>query len=124
MERSIRYALGVAVLVGGAAGCVADDAITALEYDLGGPNGVMDLFQNNSEGEVREKLADYGIEYRTSDLISDCPKYFPASDRSFWQSFDGEFYYIESNGRPSRAYKYLPPIAAEARNDSCQAAAT
>src|SRR5262245_23646 len=117
MERPIGYALGVVILV---SGCLAEDPIQALENDLGGPDGVMDMFANNSDAKAREKLSDYGIEYRTSELISDCPKYFPASDRNFWQSFDGEFYYIEGNGRPSRAYKYLPPIAAEARNDSCQ----
>src|SRR5262245_17314880 len=121
MVRTIRYVLGVAILVGGIAGCIPGDPITALEYDLGGPEGVMDMFENNSESKVREQLADYGIEYRTSELISDCPQRFPASDRNVWHSFNGEFYYIEGNGRPYRAYSYLPPIAAEARADSCQA---
>jgi hypothetical protein len=70
---------------------------------------------DNSQSEE----GDLGI--AASDLISDCPNYFPSSDRSFWQSFDGEFYYIDSSGRPLQAYKYLPPIVAEGRSDSCQA---
>src|SRR5262245_37176381 len=120
MYRAIGYALGVAILVGGTAGCTADEPITALEEELGGPEGVMDMFEKNNEAKVRETLADYGIEYRTSELISDCPQRFPASDRNVWHSFNGEFYYIEGNGRPYRAYSYLPPIAAEPRSDSCQ----
>src|SRR5262245_45256572 len=108
MVRPIRYALGFAILLGGTAGCLADEPMTAVEEDLGGPEGVMDMFDNNSEAKVRQKLADYGIEYRTSELISDCPQRFPASDRNVWHNFNGEFYYIESNGRPYRAYSYLP----------------
>lgn len=54
------------------------------------------------------------------ELISDCPKYFPLSDRNTWQSFDGEYYYIDSSGRPSQAYKYLPLVVAAPRINSCQ----
>lgn len=39
-----------------------------------------------------------------------------------WQSFDGEFYYVDSSGRPAQAYKFLPPIVAESRISACQTA--
>jgi hypothetical protein len=39
-----------------------------------------------------------------------------------WQSFDGEFYFVDNAGRPSQAYKYLPPVVTEARITACQTA--
>ncbi|MFL5354367.1 DNA/RNA non-specific endonuclease [Archangium sp.] len=101
------------------------EAIAAqVERDFGGPDGVMDFFQSHSEEEIRQMLAPYGIGYRVHNvsamLISDCPKNFPSTDRSVWHNFDGEYYYIDASGRPNKAYKYLPPIVAAARIDSCQ----
>ena len=110
----------VVILAGGAMGCVPDEPIDALEAALGGPEGVMDMFEQNGEGAIRDKLADYGIEYRVSAVITDCPKYFPSGDRNIWHNFNGEFYFVEGCGRPHRAYSYLPPIASEPRSDSCQ----
>lgn len=96
------------------------DPLDALERDFGGPDGVMDLFENGSEDEIRDTLAEYGIGYAAQELISDCPQYFPSSDRNVWHSFDGEHYYIDGSGRPNRAYAYLPPIATAPRRDACQ----
>jgi hypothetical protein len=36
--------------------------------------------------------------------------------------FDGKFYFVEANGRPNRAYKYLPPIVEAPRISACQTA--
>jgi hypothetical protein len=84
----------------------------------------MDFFQSHSEEEIRQMLAGYGVGYKVHEvsaaLISDCVKYFPSGDRNVWHNFDGEYYYIESYGRPNKAYKYLPPIVAAARIDTCQ----
>ena len=85
----------------------------------------MEFFQSHTEEEIREALAPYGIGYVvrgrvTEAAISDCPKYFPSGDRNIWFNFDGEYYLIDGSGRPSRAYKYLPPISAAPRIDSCQ----
>ncbi|MCY1082259.1 DNA/RNA non-specific endonuclease [Archangium lansingense] len=96
-----------------------------MEQDFGGPNGLMEFFQSHTEEEIREALKPYGIGYVvrgrvTEEAISDCPKYFPTGDRNIWHNFDGEYYLIDGSGRPSRAYKYLPPISAAARIDSCQ----
>ncbi|WP_437586378.1 DNA/RNA non-specific endonuclease [Sorangium sp. So ce1000] len=108
-------------VVGCASGPVGDEEpLDALERDYGGPDGVMDLFENGSEDEVRSALEEYGIGYAVQELISDCPQYFPSGDRNVWHSFDGEFYYIDGSGRPYRAYAYLPPIAAAPRKDTCQ----
>lgn len=102
-----------------------EEIAAQLERDFGGPDGLMDFFQSHSEEEIRQALAPYGIGYRvhgrvTAAVISDCPKNFPSADRSKWHNFDGEYYYIDSSGRPNKAYKYLPPISAAARIDSCQ----
>lgn len=96
-----------------------------LEQDFGGPSGLMDFFESHTEEEIREAMALYGVGYVahgnvTAALISDCPKFFPSGDRSIWHNFDGEYYFIDSAGRPNRAYKYLPPIVAAPRIDSCQ----
>lgn len=96
-----------------------------MEQDFGGPDGLMEFFQSHTEEEIREALKPYGIGYVvrgqvTEAVISDCPKYFPSGDRNVWHNFDGEYYLIDGSGRPSRAYKYLPPISAAARIDSCQ----
>ncbi|XYI00306.1 DNA/RNA non-specific endonuclease [Sorangium sp. So ce1128] len=104
----------------GADPIVGGEPLDDLERDFGGPDGVMDLFENGSEDEIRSALEEYGIGYATQELISDCPQYFPAGDRNKWHSFDGEHYYIDGSGRPSRAYAYLPPIASAPRRESCQ----
>lgn len=54
--------------------------------------------------------------------LAECLPFFPASARSAWHAFDGEFYYLDAAGRPSRAYAYLPPLAQAPRRSSCQAA--
>jgi hypothetical protein len=101
-----------------------DGVVAQLERDFGGPDGLMEFFQTHTEEEIQQALAAYGVGYRvhevTAALISDCPKYFPSGDRNVWHNFDGEYFYIEGGGRPSRAYKYLPPIVAAPRIDSCQ----
>ena len=105
-----------------------DDVAARMERDFGGPSGLAAFFESHSPEEVRAALAPYGVGYvvrRSSDeveaqYIGDCPKYFPTSDRSIWHNFDGEYFYIDASGRPNRAYKYLPLIAAAPRWDSCQ----
>jgi DNA/RNA non-specific endonuclease len=102
------------------ASCTGGEPVDWLELDQGGPPGVMDLFERGSEAEIRRALEPYGIEYSTHPLISDCPKYFPASDRNTWHSFNGELYFIEASGRPSRASSDLPPIQGEPAGTACQ----
>lgn len=101
------------------------DVASQMEQDFGGPGGLMDFFQSHTAEEIREAMKPYGVGYTdhgnvSEFLISDCPKNFPSSDRSVWHNFDGEYYYIDSSGRPNKAYKDLPPITAAARIDSCQ----
>jgi hypothetical protein len=116
-----------------------DDIISQLERDFGGPNGILEFFESHTEDEIRQALAPYGVGFKlhpvdeleralksygandvTAAAITDCPKYFPSSDRNTWHNINGEYYFIESGGRPYRAYGYFPPIAAAARDDSCQ----
>lgn len=113
-------------------GCGVPDAdlggegiASQMEQDFGGPSGLAEFFDTHSEEEIRAALAPYGVGYRVHGEVSalainECPKYFPASDRNVWHSFDGEYFFIEGSGRPHRAYKYLPKIIAAARWDSCQ----
>ncbi|WP_163988455.1 DNA/RNA non-specific endonuclease [Pyxidicoccus caerfyrddinensis] len=124
--------LSVTVVVGlllGGCGVTSDlggeGAVSQMEQDFGGPSGLLDFFESHSEEEIREAMTQYGVGYVVHGnvneaLISDCPKYFPSSDRNIWHTFDGEYYFIDSAGRPNRAYKYLPKIIAAPRVDSCQ----
>lgn len=118
-----------ALLLGGCGASEADlggeGVASQLEQDFGGPNGLMEFFESHTEQEIREAMTQYGVGYIvhggvTQAVISDCPKYFPSGDRNIWHNFDGEYYFIDSAGRPNRAYKNLPPIVAAPRVDSCQ----
>jgi DNA/RNA non-specific endonuclease len=97
-----------------------DGAASRMERDFGGPDGLLDFFERNDDENIARAMANYGVEFRSHALISDCPKYFPSGDRNVWHHFNGEYYFIEASGRPHRAYAYLPPIASEPRSDSCQ----
>lgn len=106
----------------------SDNPVEQLEHDLGGPDALLDFFSTSTEDEIRALLSEYGMGYEVHDLsasahqvISDCPQFFPSSDRNKWHAFDGEYYYIDGSGRPSNAYKYLPVISAAPRDDGCQA---
>ncbi|MEM7675765.1 MAG: DNA/RNA non-specific endonuclease [Myxococcota bacterium] len=105
-----------------------DGLVALLEEDFGGPAGLMAFFSTSNESTTRDELALYGIGFTKHELtpelyaIDDCPQYFPSSDRNKWHAFNGEYYYVDSSGRPQRAYAYMPPIASEARSSSCQAA--
>src|SRR6185295_562793 len=116
------------------AGCGApdlgdQDVASLMEQDFGGPSGLMDYFQTHTDDEIRLALEPYGVRYVASvpdtgvtpQLITDCPQYFPSSDRNIWHLVSGEYYFIDGSGQPSRAYADLPPIAADVRNDACQA---
>src|SRR5262245_17479057 len=107
MSRTVLVAAMFGVLL---IGCGTDQDLggdgpaSQLERDHVGLAGLMDFFETHTENEIREMLAPYDIGYTTYALISDCPQYFPSSDRNVWHSFNGEFYYIEGSGRPHRAY--------------------
>lgn len=104
-----------------------DDPTAALEGDFGGPLGLMAFFHDADARDIRAVLGEYGMDYTVhrvateeSKYIGDCPQYFPSSDRNTWHNFNGEYYYIDSSGRPYKAYAYMPPIVSESRSTSCQ----
>jgi len=113
-------------------GAESQDMATRLEVAHGDANGLRTFFDTHSEDEIRAELARFGIGYEVHapemskiqsvhpQAITDCNKFFPTADRTKWHNFDGEYYYIDSSGRPNKAYADLPPIKAEARQDSCQ----
>ncbi|MCY1023649.1 DNA/RNA non-specific endonuclease [Pyxidicoccus sp. MSG2] len=119
----------VGLLLGGCGATQSDlggeGVASQMEQDFGGPSGLLDFFESHSEEEIREAMTQYGVGYVVHGnvneaLISDCPKYFPSSDRNIWHTFDGEYYFIDTAGRPNRAYKFLPKITAAPRVDACQ----
>ncbi len=81
---------------------------------VGGCGSEMDIGEDGIAFEVDE------VGPAVDELITDCPKYFPSSDRSIWQTVAGENVYIDAYGRPNKAYKNLPPMVAGARDDTCQ----
>ena len=115
-----------AVFVFSLAGCGGhdpggDSVVSQIEQDFGGQLELMEFFETHSEEEIRRAMEPYGVGYVTPALITDCPQYFPASDRNIWHTINGEYYFIDGSGRPNRAYANLPPITAAARSESCQA---
>lgn len=105
---------------------VPADDVTRLENDYGGADGLRQFFDDSSVEQIQLALADYGIGYvvhphqTEAQLISDCVKNFPSADRNIWHNFNGEFYFVDTSGRPSRAYADLPPIVTAPRISSCQ----
>ncbi|HYH96689.1 DNA/RNA non-specific endonuclease [Hyalangium sp.] len=97
-----------------------EELASQLEQDFGGPSGLMDFFESHTEDEIRWAMEPYGVGFITPALITDCPQFFPSSDRNTWHTLNGKYHFIDSSGRPHRAYAYLPPISTAARNDSCQ----
>lgn len=122
---ALSHSLLVCAALVGTASCELSgpdmDPAQQLENDFGGPDGLVDFFESHSEDEIRDTLAAYDLGYVTEASVTDCPKTFGSSFRSTWYSITGEHYYIDSKGRPSKAYAYLPPAITEARNSSCQA---
>src|SRR4051812_19259995 len=52
--------------------------------------------------------------------VLECPKHFETADRSKCHEIEGERYYVDSNGRPSKAEAFFPPIQADERATGCQ----
>jgi hypothetical protein len=108
------------------------EPVDRLEAEHGGADGLRQFFDSHTESQITAELARFGIGYEVHEVglskiqearpqaVTDCAKFFPTADRTKWHSFNGEYYYIDSSGRPNKAYADLPPIKAEARQDSCQ----
>lgn len=92
-----------------------------LEAEFGGPVGLMAFLDSTPDSEIGSALSAHGLAFARDDAaLTACDPIFPEDDRETWHAFDGEFYFIEAHGRPSRAYKYLPPIVAADRIEGCQ----
>jgi len=99
----------------------SDEKADRLEADFAGPSGLMQFFDSNSDRAIAAALDAHDIGFaRNDEALSACEPVFEEGVRETWHAFDGEFYYIEEHGRPSRAYKYLPPVVAADRIESCQ----
>ncbi|MDM4765777.1 DNA/RNA non-specific endonuclease [Pelomonas sp. SE-A7] len=139
---ALRPTLALALMLQVLSGCGGGDdrgltdsqePVARLEAAYGGADGLRQFFDTHSAAQISAELSKYGIGYEVHEVetkskiqeakpqaITDCVKYFPTADRTKWHNFNGEYYYIDSNGRPNKAYADLPPIKAEARQDSCQ----
>ena len=84
--------------------------VDRLEEEFGGPSSLMDFFARAPDTMIEDALDAHDVGFLRQTQLTDCNQTFPVSDRSTWHAFDGEFYFVETNGRPNRAYKYLPPI--------------
>jgi hypothetical protein len=123
MRKLIVVMLSGVCLVGCGAQDLGGDGVASLmEQDFGGPGGLMDFFESHTEEQIRWALAAYGVGFTNPAPtgITECPQFFPASDRNTWHSLNGMYHFIDSSGRPHRAYAYLPPINAAARSETCQ----
>ena len=99
----------------------SDEKVDRLEADFAGPSGLMQFFDSHSDGAIAAALEARDVGFaRNAAALTDCEPTFADGLRETWHAFDGEFYYIEKHGRPARAYKYLPPIVAADRIESCQ----
>ena len=99
---------------------VSIDPMQRLEQDLGGFKELASFLSHSSPEQIQKKFKSYGISQFEQSMIDDCPQYFSSSLRNQWHSLSGERYYIDSSGRPGRAYAYLPPIRSEGRQSTCQ----
>ncbi|MBZ9715944.1 DNA/RNA non-specific endonuclease [Deinococcus multiflagellatus] len=104
---------------------------TAAPYDrlmqsVGGEAALAQRTQDMTPREAEAFFAAYGMGYQNHDALSaqladGCPTRFAAADRNTWHTINGGYYYIDGEGRPKSAYRYLPPITAAARDTTCQA---
>lgn len=119
-------------------GCAARAKPPSLARD----RDLMVLLTQGDEAQIRSALAQRGLSYvvhgegsaggvdapgeaaagaAAVDALDVCPRFFDAGLRSAWHAYNGELYLIDNVGRPLQAYTELPPVAAEARSNACQA---
>jgi hypothetical protein len=123
MMKSILVVAFAAVACGGTSSPAKSPGaagVDRLEEEFGGAAGLMEFMNTAPDSTIENALESHDIGFARQALLTDCNETFPSSDRNTWHAFDGEFYFIESNGRPNRAYKYVPPIVEAPRITSCQ----
>ncbi|GAA5533968.1 DNA/RNA non-specific endonuclease [Deinococcus aluminii] len=101
------------------------DPYDRLIADVGGEAALSERTLNFTPEEARAFFARYGMGYRNHDalnpqLADGCPTRFSSADRNTWHFIGGGYYYIDSEGRPRSAYRYLPPITTATRDTTCQ----
>lgn len=97
--------------------------IEALEEAFGGPVDLAEYIQGNAPEDIIDTFEVFDVGYTAHAVTSSirgCAEQFASSLRNRYHQIDGERYYIDSSGRPSRAYTYYPPIRSEGRSSSCQ----
>jgi hypothetical protein len=80
----------------------------------------MEFFACTPDPMIEDVLDSHDIGFLRQARSAYCNQTFPAGDRNTCHAFDGEFYFIDANGRPNRAYKYLPRIVEAPRITGCQ----
>lgn len=103
----------------------APDPYDRLIADVGGEVALSERTRDMTPEQARAFFQSYGMGYRHHDALSaqladGCPRRFSGSDLNTWHSIGGGYYYIDAEGRPRSAYRYLPPIGAAARDTTCQ----
>lgn len=101
------------------------DPYDRLIQAVGGEVALAQRTQDLTPEQARAFFASFGIGFQAHDTLSaqladGCPVRFATSERNMWHSMNGGYYYIDSEGRPRSAYRYLPPITAATRDTTCQ----
>ncbi|MBZ9752252.1 DNA/RNA non-specific endonuclease [Deinococcus sp. HMF7604] len=92
---------------------------------VGGEVALTELTRDLSPEQAQAFFASYGMGYQHHDALSaqladGCPTRFASTERNKWHVISGGHYYIDAEGRPRSAYRYLPPVTAAARDTACQ----
>ena len=98
------------------------DSLEQLEAEFGGTLNFAEFLASQDLNTVTDRLQSYNIRYyrNPDEELHGCATMFSSDFHASWSFLNGEYYYVDYAGRPSRAYTFLPPIEAERRASRCQ----
>lgn len=103
----------------------AADPYDALIRAVGGEVALSEATRDLTPEQAAAFFARYGMGFQAhtevqAQLADGCPTRFTGADLNTWHFIGGGYYYIDAEGRPRSAYRYLPPITAATRDTTCQ----
>jgi hypothetical protein len=109
------------------------DPYSRLVQSRGGEIETAYWLEHANDNEIRLELSKFGISFEhdtvttmgssdaTPQAVDGCPVRFDAADRNKMWKLAGNTFYIDSQGRPKSAFRFIPPITAGKRDSTCQA---